>query len=120
MPFIEQRGRIPLFLQQFTDGGPVLTQRLPGTGLGMGDSAFKFVHTRLQAGPGGRAAGCHMKILEPDTFLTDLIHMGCFDKRMPVPAQVSIALVIRENEKNVRGPGHCCGHSCQTHQTYKY
>ncbi|MDC0294387.1 hypothetical protein OAK98_03230 [Mariniblastus sp.] len=103
MPFVEQGRGVALHFQVFGNGLPVMAQLLSQASFSMGDARFEFMHPCQQSCAGRRAAWSDVKVLQPNRFPTDLIHMRRLNERMPIATQVCVALVVGQNEKNV-GP----------------
>ena len=75
-------------------------QFLPGND-GMGDTVSKFMHAGKQGRPGRRTGGADVKIVKAYTFGPQPVGVRRLEVGMPVSVDVSISLIIRENENDV-------------------
>lgn len=70
-------------------------------GTGVGDAILELVHAGHE-GCAGRGAGwAHVEVIKADTLIVQAIDMWGLQERVPMPAEIAVALVIGENEDNV-------------------
>jgi hypothetical protein len=67
-----------------------------------------------QCGPRWGARHLHEKSLEPRSLIRDTVHVRSFDPRVPVDRQISIALVVRHHQYDVRTRTKRSSHQEQT------
>ena len=68
---------------------------------GMGDAVLELVLSGKQGAAGGCARRTDVEIREPHTFPMQTIQIGCFQDGISVARQITIALVIGQQENDV-------------------
>ncbi len=67
----------------------------------MSDTVFEFMPPSQKGTPCGGTGRAHMEIGEPQRFASEFVEIGRFKDGVPLGRDVSIPLVVGEEEKNV-------------------
>ena len=101
MPLAEETCRVPVLGEDLGHGSNV-----PSHEVAAGGHHPRLVAQRVEAGhqfaPRRRAYGSDVKVREADALVVEPIHVGCLEDRIAVSRHVTVPLVVRQDDDDVR------------------
>ena len=101
VPLADEARSVACLPQELRQEDGVLVQVFPRQG-GVRDAVAELVHARQERRARRRAGRAHVELFEAHALVEKRIQIRGLEQWVPVPSQVAIALVVRQDEDDVR------------------
>lgn len=101
VPFAEDAGCVPGFLQHLCDGGCLWRQPLALKD-GMRDAILELMPSGQEGRASWGASRADVEIREAHAFVMKPVEVGRLEDRVAVAGQIAVALVIRQHKDDIR------------------